>query len=465
MTALMDRPTQRPPVRRGRRSLSVVAALVAGLLALTGCTPEPADDAASPGVEIPDSPVGARAEWALDLVNAEAPVAPDDLDGDLSPAMLEAVTLEEFAAALNSIRESRPWTATDYVENGANAEVRLESYATDPLQMKVAVDEAGLVDGLLFSPVPAEREAFTTWDELTGAVDGLPAATTLTVTHLTDGDETEPVFTAGDTGAHPMGSMVKLWVLAAVADAVKRGDLTWDTKLTVTDDLRSLPSGELQDAPAGTEVSVEDAALKMISISDNTAMDLLINAVGRDAVEQTFAKLGQQDPGLNVPLLTSREAFQVGWTENGALRDAWFRGDDDVRRAVIAGLPGGVVQLEAQDVTTPAWQQGIDWFASAHDLVLVHTALQARAATPSGAPIREILGANPGLPFGDEWSYVAYKGGSVVGVLGGSWLLEREDGERYVITLQAASTDPAAVADVARYFGLVEDAAAILAAQ
>jgi hypothetical protein len=124
-----------------------------------------------------------------------------------------------------------------------------------------------------------------------------------------------------------------------------------------------------------------------------------------------------------------------------------------------------VLNVEAQDVTEPAWHQGVDWFASAQDLVQVHAALDERAETMAGAPIRQIMGANPGLPFGDEWSYVAFKGGSISGVLGGSWLLEREDGERYVITMQAASTDPAAVANYAQYFGAVQDAAALLAAQ
>ena len=55
----------------------------------------------------------------------------------------------------------------------------------------------------------------------------------------------------------------------------------WNQDLTVTAQLKSLPSGQLQDDPDGTQISVLDTAAKMISISDNTAANMLINLAGR----------------------------------------------------------------------------------------------------------------------------------------------------------------------------------------
>jgi beta-lactamase class A len=78
---------------------------------------------------------------------------------------------------------------------------------------------------------------------------------------------------------------LKLYVLHALGDAVAAGKLSWDQPLTVTAQLKSLPSGVLQYEPEGTQISVLDAAAKMISISDNTAADMLIHLVGRSAVE------------------------------------------------------------------------------------------------------------------------------------------------------------------------------------
>ena len=65
----------------------------------------------------------------------------------------------------------------------------------------------------------------------------------------------------------------------------------------------------LQYEPDGTQISVQDAAAKMISISDNTATDMLINLVGRSAVEAALTSAGMANPALDRPFLTTREAF------------------------------------------------------------------------------------------------------------------------------------------------------------
>jgi beta-lactamase class A len=65
----------------------------------------------------------------------------------------------------------------------------------------------------------------------------------------------------------------------------------------------------LQYEPDGTQISVLDAAAKMISISDNTATDMLINLVGRSEVEAALTEAGMANPSLNRPFLTTRETF------------------------------------------------------------------------------------------------------------------------------------------------------------
>ena len=42
-------------------------------------------------------------------------------------------------------------------------------------------------------------------------------------------------------------------VVGAVATAVKNERPAWDQKLTVTDDLKSMPGGTMQDLSSGTE--------------------------------------------------------------------------------------------------------------------------------------------------------------------------------------------------------------------
>src|SRR5690625_1565274 len=125
----------------------------------------------------------------------------------------------------------------------------------------------------------------------------------------------EPLHAREADVARPIGSIVKLYVLDAVRQAVADGELAWEDTLTLTDDLRSLPSGVLQEEPAGHEVTVREAAELMISISDNTATDLLIDAVGREAVLAAVERLGHHDPELLTPLVTTRELFQLAFTD------------------------------------------------------------------------------------------------------------------------------------------------------
>ena len=58
------------------------------------------------------------------------------------------------------------------------------------------------------------------------------------------------------------------------------GKVRWDQPLTVTAQFKSLPPGELQTEPDGTRISVLDSAAKMISLSDNTAADMLTGLAG-----------------------------------------------------------------------------------------------------------------------------------------------------------------------------------------
>lgn len=229
-----------------------------------------------------------------------------------------------------------------------------------------------------------------------------------------------------------MGSIFKLYVLLAVSQAVDTGDLDWETKLTVSDENRSLPSGELQDAPDGTQVTVLDAATKMIEVSDNTATDMLMQAVGRSAVEGAVGAAGHHNPGLMTPFPSTRELFQIGWGDPAFL-EAWQTDNPDEQRALLDQLERQ--SFEPHDVVVggdPLWPQGVGWFASARDVALVHMALQER----DDPVIREIMSNNPGITD-DSWTYVGYKGGSSLGVLTGSWYLEDANGTAYMVVIQA----------------------------
>src|SRR5690606_31011699 len=110
-----------------------------------------------------------------------------------------------------------------------------------------------------------------------------------------------------ETDPQPIGSQFKLWVLGALARQIADGTVAWDQTLTVEADDQSMGNaeGSLQVVAPGTEVTVEEAATLMISISDNTATDLLVDLVGRDAVEEQMREW-VADPAPNEPFLTTK---------------------------------------------------------------------------------------------------------------------------------------------------------------
>ncbi|WP_440711000.1 serine hydrolase [Herbiconiux sp. YIM B11900] len=475
-------------VNRHPRTLSVTGlALALGLgFGLAGCVDPgaangsgvPATTAASSlqtAVALPETALGEQTGWVISAVNGEVEgeALTTGITSRFAQPVLDQLGADGLSDVFAQLGAQGPWVPTAVQDGGTQAVVTITSPGGDSLDLQIALDTDEKIAGLLFTPSAADRTPATSWSELEDAVDGFATDTRLVVAEVEPGGAAQPATTpllaAGPDAAEamPSGSMFKLYVLGAVADAVTAGTLAWDQPLTITDDVKSLPSGELQNAPSGSTVTVREAADKMISISDNTATDLLIAAVGPEAVQQQFSVMGQSDPARNVPLLTTRALFQLGWgtgESEAAGRAAWADADSAGRQAILSTLPTGLVDVAVQDVATPVWQSGLDWFTTADDLTAAHLALQQKAQDPAAAPVRDILAINNGLgeTFGDAWSYVAFKGGSSIGVLGGSWYLERADGRAFTVSIQGESADPAALADQATFFGQVQDAVALL---
>lgn len=90
-------------------------------------------------------------------------------------------------------------------------------------------------------------------------------------------------------------------------------------------------------------------------------------------------------------------------------------------------------------------------------------ALDGLTERPGGAPVRRILGDNPGTGVeGRAFRYVGFKAGSEPGVVALAWLLERSDDRRFVVVAAAVDPrrplDPAVVPTVAAAIELLGDA-------
>ncbi len=371
-------------------------------------------------------------EWFLAVLNGAA-VDEDEYTARFDDAFR---TLVPYAAFLSPVAQlPGPWTAIaiDRNETGTEAQVLIENQEGLRLNVALAVglDPTGRLGGLLLTPAELEDPP-DSLDDLKAQWDALAPSAALLIADVTDG--TCPADASPEV--LPVGSAFKLWVLGALAEAIEAGIVGWDDPIIVRDDLKSLPSGILQEEEPGTELTVREMATLMIAISDNTATDHLIDLVGRDAVEAAMALMGHSSPEANRPFLTTREAFQLKIAGDDAIRAAYKEGDEAERRAILDGLTVDLSSVDVSQVPFGVFDPGtIEWFASVGDLCRALVWLRDAAMEPDLAPLRDVLGENPGINVDrTTWPWLGFKGGSEPGVLSLSWIAERADGAVYVVS-------------------------------
>ena len=101
----------------------------------------------------------------------------------------------------------------------------------------------------------------------------------------------------------PAASTIKLPILIALFQDIDAQKIQLEEKLTIDKKSIAGGSGDLQAQKPGTQVSILVAATKMITISDNTATNLLIARLGgKSALNQRFRNWGLDITTINRPL-------------------------------------------------------------------------------------------------------------------------------------------------------------------
>ena len=233
-----------------------------------------------------------------------------------------------------------------------------------------------------------------------------------------------------------VASSFKLAVLAALQEKIKNGDLSWTDVVVLRPEDKSV-GGFLVNWFDGAVFTVESLAALMISVSENTATDILMHLLGRDAIAPYAPR--------NFPLLTTRELFVLKspTSEDLLMR---FRSGNSTNRAQVleevksAPLPDAKlfikkpIALDVEYIFTP--YELCDLINKVADLPL--------------------MTINPGLSAesAKNWDRVAFKGGSLAGVLNITLLLKSKNGKTY--RLSATWNNPLALLDEAVFFELID---------
>ncbi|GAA5436908.1 serine hydrolase [Deinococcus aquaticus] len=328
-----------------------------------------------------------------------------------APAFLEALPEAQLRSFLEGLRaQYGPLQDVQVSATGATL-----IFENGPLNVtQFTLDAQGRVTGLVVAPVTPDV-TFGSPDEARAAFDALPGQVSLLVQEVgVQGGA--PVIALNAARPLAVGSTFKLAILGELQAQISAGQRAWTDELTLTDADRSLPSGTLQDAPTGSRYTLRDLAARMISQSDNTATDLLLNAVGRAGVE---ARLGQNAlPG-------TREAFALKNPANAALLAEY--------RAAVLNVPARRAVLErARVAPLPAASafaggplaRDVEWFASTGRLCRLMGAVVALKETQ----------LNPGVADPAAFGSVSFKGGNEPGVLNLTTQVTTQAGRTYCVS-------------------------------
>ena len=212
-----------------------------------------------------------------------------------------------------------------------------------------------------------------------------------------------------------VASGFKLAVLQTLKSEIDANKRSWNSVIQIKPSGKSLPSGILHGWEDGSPVTLKSLATLMISVSDNTATDTLINLLGREAIESTSPR--------NSPFLTTRELFILKSDRNKQLLQRYRQGTQEERKLLLpdlAKLPlPSVAELEKKNPVAI----DVEWFFSAEELCGI-------MAEVGDLPLMSI---NPGLINPEDWKKVSFKGGSEPGVLNITSLLKGKNGKNYCV--------------------------------
>jgi len=469
---------------RVRRSLRLAAVVCASLIGWLSCACAAAQDApdttppATPGapgapgapeaVRVPSTPAGEHLKWFLAAHARTNPPSAEVIEARFSREFLRQVPTDQMISTMKGIRLQVGDVTLRAVQERSPTEL-LATLHSAKLDMEFALSVATeaapphRITGFLMRPMPKRVREGDTWDQIDESLEALASRVSIGAYRVRMNGSLEAVHMLNEREPMAIGSTFKLWVLAALAEEVREGRLRFEDSLAVREEWKSLPSGTMQNDPAGTEYPLSHYATWMISISDNTATDHLVHAVGRERVERVMAR-GCASADRNTPMLTTRDMFALKLSSDAGLTDRYLAADVDGRRAMLAGevAKASPNLAMASFWTAPRMIDTLEWFASTEELCRTIAELaKIGSAEPGMEPVMVALSTNPGIPLDREtWPGFGYKGGSEPGVLNMTYWLLRKDGERFALSITA--NDPAKDVDLNAMISIVERAIGML---
>ncbi|OUL32605.1 serine hydrolase [Nostoc sp. 106C] len=315
---------------------------------------------------------------------------------------LEHVPISQIQQIISSLKQG----LGDYQKVQEQGKNYIVVFSRGYVPAQIALDANGKIAMLFFRPPIAQgktlEEAIAEFKTLPGKVSFL----------VLEGKSERAALNANTPLA--VGSAFKLAVLQTLKSQIATGKRSWRDVVELQPSWKSLPSGTLQTWPDRSILTLQTLSALMISQSDNTATDSLIDIIGRQAIESITPR--------NRPLLTTREFFVLKSATNQKLLQRYRHSNQEQRRAILQSLAQqplpDISEFEAKPVALD-----IEWFFTAQELCSL---MEQVADLP-------LMSINPGVANAEDWQRVAFKGGSESGVLNLTTWLKAKNGKQYCV--------------------------------
>lgn len=283
----------------------------------------------------------------------------------------------------------------------------LVNFSRGTIRAKIVLNNKGQIAGLLLQPdlkISSLSSAIAEFKKLPGKVSFIVKEDSSTIADL---NAKTPL---------AVGSAFKLAVLKTLKEQIASGEKSWSDVIRLQDNKKSLPSGILQSWPDNSPLTLQTLASLMISLSDNTATDIVIKQVGKDKIESISSL-------RNRPLLTTRELFILKGSQNRQLLERYRQSDQKQRRILLAELTNKPLP-DVMEFTGNPQALDVEWFYNSEELCQLMEEVQ-------DIPLMSI---NPGVANPNDWEKIAFKGGSEPGVLNlTTWLKGKNDKQYCVV--------------------------------
>ncbi len=358
---------------------------------------------------------------ALELLLSGKPA----LASQFTEQFLKAVPLDQLNDILENIY-GEIGAPTRIVPTGQEYEI---TTSTHTMGATISLNENGQITGLFFRP-PTRLNA--TLNDLLKPFEQVQGETSYLILQRETNQQNIILAQKDAEVVLAIGSTFKLAILKALQDEIEAGNRNWNDVILLSRELRSLPSGILQNFPDGAPITLHTLAALMISSSDNTATDMLLFLLGREKVG-TYLD--------NQFVLSTREFFQL--KDDGELAEMFANADRATKQNIAQELK--TRPLPSLHVGSVPYREGVEWYASARALCELISSVRNL----------DVFEINPGLARPEAWSGIAYKGGSELGVFNLTSWVRAKNGTEYCVVVTINDNTALPETEIANAYGAV----------